>query len=234
MALSKIVASYLCNSGGYDVGNTRLIDQTGLGNHASLASGSTKFTTAGGKSCMEVDSTWYFERGWLGIPDFTVIMAVWSSLDGTDGATYPIWGSFSLYSGPNDHLGATPSESWETRDSWAVQISNTSAGASDFWNSVQANATLTRSAWQILTVAYETPNFRKASINGGAVTVDSSIGNANHIRCLEKMRIGYRATSYTSSGHLYVGEIKIIADAAFQRQPVDLATEIAAMQARFT
>ncbi len=233
MALSKVVAHYLCNSGGYDTGNTRLIDQTGLGNHASLATGSTKFTTAGGKPCMEIDNTWYFERGWLGLPDFTAIMAVWSSLDGTDGTTYPIWGSFSLYSGPNDHLGATPSESWATRNSWAVQISNTSAGVLDLWNSAQANATLTRSAWQILTVAYETPNFRKASINGGTVTVSSSVSAANHVRVLEKMRIGYRATGYTSAGHLYVGEIKIIADAAFQRQSTDLAAEITAMQARF-
>lgn len=221
--LANCVGSYIMDSGGWNPLYSRLNDQSGLGRHAPLASGSVTLTSRGGVSCIDFTSQ-YFELPCPITPHGSFVIAINSNTTGVgDGTLWPL--AFRQTKFPaGDHAAETPRTPWEDFDlSQNVNIYGSRFRITDSAADPLVDATMTLNAWNILTGVYSRKTMQaKVQLNAGTPVIDSPA--TAELRCqwlADTMRIGYINATGTiaSGGHIAIGEVHFFSDDVLLDQP---------------
>lgn len=215
--MAHLIGSYRFSTTGYDAANTRLIDESGLGNHLPLIAGTPDFTGSwSSKTGFKMYGTAYFGGPNLLAPDcWTAISVLHPNLNAGETLNY-VWATGRNYAltDPAHQTAAQPfqdgtsSTAQFTAHRAQMRVTDGIAGV-DIGGSVTASNGLTVDAWNVVTDVWngESSQVKKRWNTGtwasGAITQHYQVG------MLEEMRIGYRPTALTTSGSYHLGCLRI-------------------------
>lgn len=239
--MAHLIASYRFASAGYDAANTRLIDESGLGNHLPLLAGTPDFTGSwGGKTAFKMTGAAYFGGANLLHPEvWTAISVIHPKLAGSETLNY-IWGTSRAYAF-SDHGHQSPTQPFEDGTSSTGQFIAHRARITDSGGScgpdtgglVTTSTGLNIDAWNVVTDIWngETSQVKKqwnaAGFASGAILQHYQVG------MMEEMRLGYRPTALTTTGTNHLGclRIDIYAGDYALDDPTGYAARVAALMA---
>lgn len=210
--MSKLIASYRTSPTGYDATNTRLVDESGLGNHLPLLAGTPDFSTAyGGKTAWSMKGDAYFGGPNLMFPEiFTVIMAIHPYLTGGE-TLKALWSSGRDYA-PTDpgHEATNSAFASVTLGNYGytarfLSVEDASIQVGNLFGAYRSSVGFTANAWNIVTFVWNgETSLRKLRIGNGTIETDPMAQNTQ-VDKIEEMRLGYRATNITTTAGKHLG-----------------------------
>ena len=239
--LRRCTGWFTCAATGYDSGNNRLIDQSGLAFHMPLVFGSAPtFTNRGSVDCLDLTNQFYFEMHNL-IPVLgSVVFKFRTDTSGSAVSLAILNWNASRY--PNgDHVAVTPNPVWEDNDYRSIFWLPTSGSllrATNFVGSDPTVATafgaLPINTWYVVTVAW---NMRELAVRmkiGAGTTLMDIMGPPEPAigtqQMENRMRFGYlkpAAAPITAPQYLAVAQMAFFQDDILVNQPTEAAALVA-------
>jgi len=238
--MATLVGSYRFTAAGYDAANTRLIDESGMGNHLPLIAGSPDFTGSyDSKTAFKMFGTAYFGGPNILLPEcWSAISVLHPNISGAETLNY-IWGSgrYYAYSDPG-HL--TASQPFEDGTSSPAQlyaqrgrISGTGGLTGTDINSVSTTTGYVSDDWNVVTDVWNGTTGVVKKRFGTAATATGTISQHYQLSMMEEIRLGYRPTALTTTGTYHLGclRIDIYAGDITVDDPAGYAARVAALVA---
>lgn len=235
--MAKLFASYRMTAQGYDATNTRLIDESGLGNHLPLLSGTPDFTGSySSKTAFKMHGSAYFGGANLLNPEaWTAIMVVHPKV--LAGETLNMVWSSGRYYPLTEHGHVTPSLPFEDGTSSTAQLTAHRIRMTDSvalvghdYDSASTSTGLTLDAWNVLTAVWNGESSQVRARWGTSAWMTDAITQHYQVGMMEEMRIGYRPTALTTaSNHLGVLRIDIYSGDFTTDDPTAYAARVAAL-----
>lgn len=239
--MSHLIASYRLTSAGYDAANTRLLDESGNGNHLPLLAGTPDFTGSySSKTCFKMHGTAYFGGANVMLPAcWTAISVLHPKVLAGESLNY-LWASGRVYAA-NDPGHQTPTQPFEDGTGTTAQFSANYCRVTDAGGAtgmalagctVTQNTGFVSDAWNVVTDVWngETSQVKKQWGTGGFAS--AAIAQHYQVGMLEEMRIGYRPSGLTvAANHLGALRVDIYAGEYPIDDPAGYAARIAALTA---
>lgn len=242
--MAKLIASYRFSATGYDAPNTRLIDESGLGNHLPLLAGSPDFTGSySGKTCFKMHGTAYFGGASLLHPEcWTAISVLHPKVLAGESLNY-IWATGRDYA-MTDHGHQTPLGLYEgdvtfvsptTSQFIAHRARITDTGGvtgCDVGGSVTTTTGFVSDAWNVVTDVWNGESSQIKKRFGTAAWATSAITQHYQVGMQEEWRLGYRPSGLTvAANHLGCLRIEIYSGDYATEDPTGYAARVAALVA---
>lgn len=209
--MSKLIASWRTTSLGYDAANTRLLDESGNGNHLPLLGGTPDFTGSyGGVSGVwNMVGTAYFGReNLLQASCHTAILTLHPNLNAAD-TIRALWATGRFYpqnGDPGHQSPALPFEdgtfSGAQLDAPFVQIEPTNCQFGNAYSNVRPGSGFTANAWNVLTYVWSGDTSQVKGRFGTGVWGTAAIAQHYQGLLLEEMRLGYKPFNLTTTGNV--------------------------------
>lgn len=235
--MATLFGSYRMTAQGYDDGNDRLIDESGLGNHLPLLAGTPDFTGSySSKTCFKMHGDAYFGGANLMHPEaWTVIMVVHPKVLAGETLNM-LWASGRVYDA-TDHGHTSASEPFEDGTSTTAQLTahrvrmtSSLALVGHDYDSASTSTGLTLDAWNVLTAVWNGESSQVRARWGTSAWTTDTITQHYQVGMMEEMRLGYRPTALTTaSNHLGVLRADIYVGDFTTDDPTAYAARIAAL-----
>jgi hypothetical protein len=237
--LQRCSGWFVCESSGYDSGNSRLIDQTGLGLHMPLASGSAPaFIARGGVNCVDLTNTFFFELPNPILVQGSIVFKFHTDASGAATGTLAIMGWASPGYATGDHVASTPLGPWESYDLRQLYWMATSAlhrlRATNLSGSdpLVETAALALNTWHVATVVWNHRDLAaKLQLGAGAIITDTQTPEPLQApaQAESRMRLGYLKVSggLTAPQHFSIAQMAFFEDDILLNQPTEAAALVA-------
>jgi hypothetical protein len=236
--LRRCTGWFTCDSAGYDAGNARLIDQSGLGLHFPLVGPAPAFITRAGVDCIDLDNTFYFERYNLIPVHGSVVIKFHTDSTGSINSILPmLWWRQTAFS-TGDHVALTPKVPWDLYDGRALSWFSPSGGfvrvgsfkASTLPACDSAPAAL--NTWHVVTGTWTTRMESRVKVDAAA-TVTKTVPSVPVVPPQyeeDTMRFGYLKVTGMPTfppQHLSVAQFAFFHDDILANQPTEAAALVA-------
>jgi len=242
--MAHLIASYRMTAAGYDANNTRLLDESGNGNHLPLLAGVPDFTgTYSGKTGFKMHGTAYFGGANLLHPEcWTAISVLHPKVLAGESLNY-LWASGRAYANadPGHQAPLAPYEGDVTFVSpttaqfiaHRARIHDTGGVTGcDTGGSVAHTTGFVSDAWNVVSDVWNGETSQVKKRFGAAAWGSAAITQHYQVGMLEELRIGYRPAGLTvAANHLGALRVEIYAGDYSVDDPAGYAARVAALVA---
>lgn len=222
--MAELIASYRLALAGYDAANTRLIDESGMGNHLPLLAGAPDFTGVySAKTCFKMHGTAYFGGPSLLLPEcWSAITVLHPKVLAGETLNY-LWATGRNYAA-TDHGHAAAAQPFEDGTGTPAQstaqrariLETTGLTGTDLHN-VTTGTGMVVDAWNVVSDVWNGETSQVKKRFGVAAWASAAIAQHYQVGMQEEMRIGYRPTGLTVAGNhlgalrmdIYAGDISL-------------------------
>lgn len=214
--MATLVGSYRFTTAGYDAANSRLIDESGLGNHLPLLSGTPDFTGVyNTKTAFKMFGTAYFGGPNILLPEcWSAISVLHPNLSGAETLNY-IWGTGRVYaySTPGHDSASQPFEDGTSTVAQIyaqrARITGTGGLTGTDSHSVSTTTGFVADSWNIVTDVWNGTTGSVKKRFGDSAWASGTIAQHYQLSMMEEMRLGYRPTAITTTGTNHLGCLRI-------------------------
>lgn len=237
--MAHLVGSYRFTTAGYDAANTRLIDESGLGNHLPLISGTPDFTGSySSKTAFKMRGTAYFGGPNILHPECHTVIAVLHPNIATGENLRYAWASARVY-GLTDPAHESASQPFEDGTSSEAQtyatyhrINENGGRCGNDGFGVDNTSGYSDAAWNVITSVWNGETSQAKHRFGTGAWATAALTQHRQVPMLEEMRLGYRPTALTTtSNDLGCLRIDIYAGDFATENPTEYAARITALVA---